>query len=58
VATSLDTTTPEKYADGEKVGTITWTAGPNTASADVKISGAIEEPTLWWRLTHPSELGG
>ncbi|WP_081322642.1 D-alanyl-D-alanine carboxypeptidase family protein [Microbacterium testaceum] len=58
VATSLDTTTPEKYADGEKVGTITWTAGPNTASADVKISGAIEEPTLWWRLTHPTQLGG
>jgi len=58
VTTQLDTTTPEKYADGEKVGTITWTAGPNTASSDVMISGAIEEPTLWWRLTHPTELGG
>ncbi|WZH35950.1 MAG: D-alanyl-D-alanine carboxypeptidase [Microbacterium enclense] len=57
VSTSLDVTTPETYANGEKVGTITWTAGPNTASADVEISGAIEEPTLWWRLTHPSELG-
>ena len=58
VTTQLDTTTPEKYADGEKVGTITWTAGPHTATSDVMISGAIEEPTLWWRLTHPSELGG
>ncbi len=57
VTTQLDTTKPEKYADGEKVGTITWTAGSNTASSDVKISGAIDEPTLWWRLTHPSELG-
>jgi len=58
VTTTVDTTTPEAYADGEKVGTITWTAGPNTASADVTISGEIEEPTLWWRLTHPTELGG
>jgi len=58
VTAQLDTTTPEKYADGEKVGTITWTAGPNTVSADVTISGEIQQPTLWWRLTHPTELGG
>lgn len=57
VAVTLDTVTPTHYADGEVVGTITWTAGPQTASAEVQIAGAIEEPTLWWRLTHPGELG-
>ena len=57
IVTALDVQTPERYADGESVGTITWTAGPNKATADVKISGELEEPTLWWRLTHPGELG-
>ncbi|OZD53469.1 D-alanyl-D-alanine carboxypeptidase [Rhodococcus sp. 06-1477-1B] len=57
VSVNLDTTTPQSYADGEVVGSVTWTAGPKTTSSDVKISGKIEEPTLWWRLTHPSELG-
>lgn len=57
VTVSLDTVTPKDYADGEVVGTVTWTAGPNTATSDVTISGAIEQPTLWWRLTHPGELG-
>ncbi|CAH0161096.1 hypothetical protein SRABI128_00788 [Microbacterium sp. Bi128] len=57
VTAELDVQTPERYADGESVGTITWTAGPNSATADVKISGELEEPTLWWRLTHPGELG-
>ncbi|MDQ1083768.1 MULTISPECIES: D-alanyl-D-alanine carboxypeptidase family protein [Microbacterium] len=57
VSVDLDTTTPQNYADGEVVGTVTWTAGPQSAASDVKIKGAIEEPTLWWRLTHPAELG-
>jgi len=57
VSVTLDTTTPQNYADGEVVGSVTWTAGPQTTSAEVKIKGAIEEPSLWWRLTHPSELG-
>lgn len=57
VTATLDVRTPETYADGETVGTVTWTAGPHTTSAEVAISGAIEEPSLWWRLTHPGELG-
>ncbi|MEV7876010.1 D-alanyl-D-alanine carboxypeptidase [Microbacterium sp. NPDC089188] len=57
VTVALDTETPRTYADGETVGTVTWTAGPQSTSADVRISGAIEEPTLLWRLTHPGELG-
>ncbi len=57
VTVTLDTVAPRTFADGETVGTVTWTAGPQSTSADVKISGAIEEPTLLWRLTHPGELG-
>lgn len=55
IAVTVDTTTPRTYADGEVIGTITWTAGPNTATADIAISGDIDPPTDWWRLTHPQE---
>ncbi len=57
ITTTMKTTTPAKYRDGEVVGSITWTAGPNTAAADIRIEGHIHPPTAWWRLTHPSELG-
>lgn len=53
----LDYRDPVEYADGEVIGTLTWTAGPETATADVQISGAIEPPTALWRLTHPETLG-
>ncbi|WP_396641946.1 D-alanyl-D-alanine carboxypeptidase family protein [Microbacterium sp.] len=57
ITVTMDTTRPETYEDGESVGTISWTAGPNTATADVTLEGGIERPTSWWRLTHPGELG-
>ena len=57
IATTSAVATPRTWADGETVGTVTWTAGPNTASADLRIVGTLEPPTLWWRLTHPGELG-
>lgn len=57
ITVTMDTTRPETYEDGESVGTISWTAGPNTATADVTLEGGIERPTPWWRLTHPGELG-
>jgi D-alanyl-D-alanine carboxypeptidase (penicillin-binding protein 5/6) len=57
ITVALETRTPSSYEDGAVVGTITWTAGPKTASADVVIEGAIEPPTDWWRLTHPDQLG-
>ncbi|CAN5381534.1 hypothetical protein BH09ACT4_BH09ACT4_04330 [soil metagenome] len=45
-------------ADGDEVGSVTWTAGPNTVTVPVVLQGTIKPPTAWWRLTHPSELGG
>lgn len=56
IAVSMETRTPKTYEDGEVVGSITWTAGPNTATVDVEIEGTISQPTEWWRLTHPAEL--
>lgn len=43
---------------GEKVGTITWTAGPRTLSTDLVLDADIAMPDDWWRLTHPLELDG
>jgi D-alanyl-D-alanine carboxypeptidase (penicillin-binding protein 5/6) len=57
ITVAMDTSTPTTYEDGESVGTITWSAGPNTATVDVTIEGGMEQPTAWWRLTHPGELG-
>jgi D-alanyl-D-alanine carboxypeptidase (penicillin-binding protein 5/6) len=54
---TMDIDTPPTYRDGTVVGSVTWTAGPNTVTAPVKISGSVDPPTEWWRLTHPSELG-
>jgi D-alanyl-D-alanine carboxypeptidase (penicillin-binding protein 5/6) len=53
----MDTTTPKTYRDGEVVGSLTWTAGPNTVSVPLEVDGSIVPPTDWWRLTHPAELG-
>lgn len=58
IEVALTTTKPKTFADGEVVGTLTWTAGPKTATADLVIDGTIEPPSEWWRLTHPGELGG
>ncbi|WP_091227321.1 D-alanyl-D-alanine carboxypeptidase family protein [Microbacterium sp. 3J1] len=54
---TMDIDTPLTYRDGTVVGSVTWTAGPNTVTAPVTITGSIDPPTEWWRLTHPSELG-
>jgi len=57
IVVEMTTTTPTTYTDGEAVGSITWTAGPNTVTAPIEIEGAIVPPTDSWRLTHPEELG-
>jgi D-alanyl-D-alanine carboxypeptidase (penicillin-binding protein 5/6) len=56
ITATMQTTTPKTYEDGEVVGSITYTAGPNTTTVPLEIDGSIIPPTDWWRLTHPSEL--
>jgi D-alanyl-D-alanine carboxypeptidase (penicillin-binding protein 5/6) len=53
----MQTTTLTTGASGDKVGSVTWTAGSNTATVPVVLKGTIKPPTAWWRLTHPFELG-
>ncbi|MDZ8171713.1 D-alanyl-D-alanine carboxypeptidase [Microbacterium xanthum] len=57
VEVTVHTRTPEQYRAGAVVGSITWTAGPNSASSDIVVAEHIAEPTAWWRLTHPDRLG-
>ncbi|WP_223624412.1 D-alanyl-D-alanine carboxypeptidase family protein [Microbacterium sp. EST19A] len=57
IVVTMDIDAPPTYRDGTVVGSVTWTAGPNTVTAPVQIAGNIDPPTEWWRLTHPSELG-
>jgi D-alanyl-D-alanine carboxypeptidase (penicillin-binding protein 5/6) len=58
ITATMQTTTLTTGADGERVGSVTWTAGASTVTVPVVLSGSIEPPTDWWRLTHPFELGG
>lgn len=54
---TMDIEDQPAYGDGAVVGSVTWTAGPNTVTVPMEIAGNIEPPTEWWRITHPSELG-
>jgi len=58
IVVEMTTTTPRTFEDGEEVGSITWTAGPNTVTVPVEVAGTIAPPTDEWRLTHPQQLGG
>jgi D-alanyl-D-alanine carboxypeptidase (penicillin-binding protein 5/6) len=43
---------------GDTVGSLT-VAGPlDSATVDVRLDGDVEDPSAWWRLTHPLELFG
>ena len=57
IAVSTELTNPTDYRDGERVGTVTWTAGAASTTAALRVRGTIEPPTDWWRLTHPDLLG-
>lgn len=58
IEVSMNVNAPKAYTDGEVVGSITWKAGPNTATAEIRLEGTIGQPDEWWRLTHPDQLGG
>ncbi len=57
ITVEMNTSPPTEFRDGEVVGSITWTAGPNTVSSDVVVRGDIRPPDAAWRLTHPDQLG-
>ena len=57
ITAEMTTTTLTTGAKGEEVGSVTWTAGPQSVTVPVVLDAAIDPPTQWWRLTHPFELG-
>jgi serine-type D-Ala-D-Ala carboxypeptidase (penicillin-binding protein 5/6) len=58
IKSTMTTTTLKTGATGEKVGSVTWTAGKSTVTVPVVLQGHIKPPTTWWRLTHPMQLLG
>lgn len=57
ITAELETIPLTTGAKGDEVGTLTFTAGPQTVSVPVVLDGSISPPDQWWRLTHPFELG-
>ena len=41
-----------------QVGTVSVTGPEGTVDVPVVLDAALEEPDLWWRITHPAELYG
>jgi len=57
ITSTMTTSTLKTGKNGEKVGSVTWTAGTSTVTVPVVLQGSIAPPSAWWRLTHPQELG-
>jgi D-alanyl-D-alanine carboxypeptidase (penicillin-binding protein 5/6) len=57
ITAELETVTLTTGKKGDTVGTLTFTAGPQTTTVPVLLDGSISPPDQWWRLTHPFELG-
>lgn len=43
---------------GDVVGSLSVDGPLNDATVELRLQGDIEEPSAWWRLTHPLELFG
>jgi D-alanyl-D-alanine carboxypeptidase (penicillin-binding protein 5/6) len=58
VTSSITATSIKTGKAGEKVGTVTFTAGTKTFTFPVELASRIRPPSAWWRLSHPSQLLG
>jgi serine-type D-Ala-D-Ala carboxypeptidase (penicillin-binding protein 5/6) len=58
ITSTMTTTQLKTGASGERVGSVTWTAGKTTETVPVVLQGRIAAPSAWWRLTHPAQLLG
>jgi len=57
ITETIETTTLTTGDKGENIGTVTFTAGPDSVEVPVELDDDISPPDDWWRLTHPFELG-
>ncbi|WP_295775650.1 D-alanyl-D-alanine carboxypeptidase [uncultured Microbacterium sp.] len=58
ITASITLTIAPTGQDGQQIGIATWTSGGRSASVAVAVRGTIAPPDDWWKLTHPSLLGG
>ncbi|MFT4157952.1 MAG: D-alanyl-D-alanine carboxypeptidase [Microbacterium sp.] len=56
--TAIEFDVGEKRKAGAEVGTLTTTGPLNAATTTLSLTSTIEDPSAWWRLTHPLELFG
>lgn len=56
--TSTSFSLGDTTAAGSTVGTLTATGPVDADTVDVKLTGEIDPPSPWWRLTHPLDLFG
>ncbi|WP_251452396.1 D-alanyl-D-alanine carboxypeptidase [Microbacterium sp. Marseille-Q6648] len=56
VSTSFDL--GDERADGATVGTLTVDGPLNDTTVDLVLTDDVDEPSAWWRLTHPLALFG
>ncbi|MDQ0645814.1 D-alanyl-D-alanine carboxypeptidase (penicillin-binding protein 5/6) [Microbacterium natoriense] len=56
--TTVEFDLDEKRKAGAEVGTLTTTGPVNTATTELELAGTVQDPSPWWRLTHPLELFG
>ncbi|MET1017765.1 MAG: D-alanyl-D-alanine carboxypeptidase [Leifsonia flava] len=48
----------QEAADGDTVGSLTFTVGEQTIEVPLVLMGSIKGPDAGWRLSHPGELAG
>ncbi|WP_019181389.1 D-alanyl-D-alanine carboxypeptidase [Microbacterium yannicii] len=48
----------ESRDEGDTVGALTVTGPLDAATVDLQLAADIEDPSPWWRLTHPLDLLG
>ncbi|MEY2848280.1 MAG: hypothetical protein RI885_945 [Actinomycetota bacterium] len=46
----------ETGEQGDDAGRVRFSVGDQTASVDLELSGSLDGPDAWWRLSHPLEL--
>lgn len=56
IRSAITTRTLKTGSRGERVGSVTWTAGKNTVTVPVVLKSAVPGPSALWRLTHPHGL--
>ena len=53
IETTLDLPDVALADDGAEIGSVTFTAGSQSASVPITANGALGDPGVWWKLGNP-----